>query len=138
MDYRTAPPSPLVIVSTSVTALDRESGKELWTYRVGNATRRFAFDEQRMFVLCGGGFLHCLDIATGRLLGKVDLQLQTTNNLLVDGERTYVSSDTEVVAVDPLGNVLWRARTPQNGSYSLGGLGIPGHGLVQPDFSTSG
>jgi outer membrane protein assembly factor BamB len=137
MDYRTTQRPPLVVVSTFVTALDRNTGRELWRYALGNAARRFAFDEERVFVLCGGGFMHCLEIASGTLIGKVDLQLKMTNNLLIDGERTYVSSDTEVVAVDASGNILWRAKTPPNGSYSLGGLGIPGGTVVQPDFSST-
>jgi hypothetical protein len=29
------------------------------------------------------------------------------------------------------------SKTPPNGSYSLGGLGIPGGTVVQRDFSTS-
>ena len=136
MDYRAPQPdAPLLVLSTRVTALNRHTGALVWTYEVDAATRRFAIEGERLFVFDGNGRLHCLELRTGRLIGRVDLGLSQANSMLVDGDRMYVSNDSTVIALDLNGQILWRADVPANGSYSLCGLGVPGGHLVQPDFS---
>src|SRR5262245_7910390 len=134
-----APAAPLIIVSSKVVALDRTSGKERWRYeleRMGSVSRRFAFDGDRVFVFDSLGYIHCLEIATGRLLGRVETKLESANNMLVDGDRIYLADDHNALAMDLNGNILWRVPIPSNGSHSLCGLGVPGGHVVQPDFST--
>ncbi len=139
MDYRTTPNDPpLLVVSTQIVALDRATGAQRWRYDLEGVGRRFAVEADRVFVFDSKGWLHCVDVASGQRIGRVELALKTANSMLVDGDRMYVSGDAEVVALDLAGRILWRAAVPMNGSYSLGGLGVPGGHLVQPDFSTAG
>lgn len=136
MTYRSPPPdAPLLVFSTQVVALDRTTGAERWKYPMENVVRRFAIDGDRVFVFDSESCLHCLDVASGRLLGKIDLPIMTANSMLLDGDRLYVSGDNEVTALDRNGTLLWTARVPPNGSHSLCGLGVPGGAVIQPDFS---
>lgn len=138
MDYRTMPTDPpLLVVSTQIVALDRATGATRWRYDLEGVGRRFAVEADRIFVFDSKGWLHCVAVANGQRIGRVELELQLANSMLVDGERLYVSGDNEVVALDLTGRILWRAAVPMNGSHSLGGLGVPGGNLVQPDFSTA-
>ena len=102
---------------------------------MGAPGRRFAIDGERLFVFDAEGRLHCLDVATGGLIGRVDLELSLANNMLFDGDRLYVSDDYSVVALRRDGQVVWRSAITPNRSFSLCGLGIPGGNIVQPDFS---
>lgn len=88
-----------------------------------------------MFVFDSESAIHCLDVASGRLLGKIELPIMTANSMMLDGDRLYVCGDREVIALDRNGAVLWSASAPANGSHSLAGLGIPGGNIMQPDFS---
>ena len=97
--------------------------------------RRFAIDGERVFVFDSESSIHCLDIASGRLLGKIDLPIMTANSMMLDGDRLYVCGDSEVIALDRNGAVLWTSRVPPNGSHSLAGLAVPGGNVMQPDFS---
>ena len=139
MDYRApVPDAPLLVVSTQVVALDRATGRQLWRYDLDAVGRRFAIDQNRIFVFESEGRLHCIDVATGRALGVVVTELRSANNMLVDGDRIYLSDDNFVVAVDMNGRILWREKVPNNTSHSLCGLGVPGGNVVQPDFSRAG
>jgi outer membrane protein assembly factor BamB len=139
MNYREGTgPKQLLVVATQVTALDRDTGAILWTQRLPAAARRFVVDDQVIFVFDGDGDLHCFDLQSGRLVGRVNLGLRTANVLLVDGDRLYASSDSEVVTLDRRGTILWRTKIPANASFSLCGLAIPGGPSMQPDFSRSG
>jgi outer membrane protein assembly factor BamB len=139
MNYRTMPPdAPLLVVSTQVVALDRATGKQRWCYKLAHVARRFAVEEGRVFVFESRGALHCLDLVTGRLLGRVETELASANSMLVDGDRIYLADDHHVVAIDMNGHVLWRESVPFNGSNSLCGLGVPGGNMLQPDFSKGG
>jgi outer membrane protein assembly factor BamB len=136
MDYRApVPDAPLLVVSTQVVALDRVTGKQRWRYDLESVARRFAIDDNRVFVFESEGTLHCIELATGRLVGRVATELRSANNMLVDSERIYLSDDHHVMAIDFSGQVLWHETVPTNGSNSLCGLGVPGGNIVQPDFS---
>lgn len=135
VDYRQTPaPAPLLVISTTLTALDRASGKQLWSYELGAAPRRVHADDERIYVLDARGTLHCLLSATGRVLGKVELDMRDANALLWDGERLFVTDENEVVALDLAGGVLWRTNVATNGTWGLGGLAV-GSRVVPPDFS---
>lgn len=137
MDYRApAPDAPLLIVSGSVVALDRSTGRELWVYELGGVvTRRFPIVENRLLVLDGDGLLHCLDIPSGKLLGKVDVEMPDAKAMLVDGDRIYVTDEALVAALDINGTVLWKSKISKNYSMGLPGLAVVGGNLLQPDFS---
>ena len=141
MNHREPPPdAPLIIVSSRVLALDRTTGKQRWRYEIegdGTVSRRFAFDGDRLFVFDNRGAVHCLELATGRLIGRVETELKTANNMLVDGDRIYLADDHHAVAMTFDGRILWREAIPSNGSHSLCGLGVPGGNVVQPDFSNA-
>lgn len=135
MGFR-APPSeaPLVIVATSVTALDRRTGAQLWTHALKGPARKLALLGDRVFVLDAHSTVTCIDVTTGALVGKLELELAAPNALVSDGETLYVSGDQEVVALDRSGVVLWRTHVPVNGSSSKAGLAVPGVAVLQPDF----
>jgi len=138
MEYRAAPlDAPLLVVAGQVMALDRSTGKERWRHDVEGVARRFMIDDNRLFIFDSHGILTCLEIATGRLIGKVKTGLDFASNMLVDGDRIYVSGDSEVIALDMTGNILWRSDRILllTSSSSLCGLGVPGGNVVQPDFS---
>src|SRR5688572_13220003 len=100
MNYRAMPPdAPLLVVSTQVVALDRATGKQRWCYKLAHVARRFAVEEGRVFVFESKGALHCLDLVTGRLLGRVETELGSANSMLVDGDRIYLADDHNVVAI---------------------------------------
>jgi outer membrane protein assembly factor BamB len=135
MTYRSPSEAPLLVVAEEVVALERSTGRKLWEYPLGAAARRFEIIDDRLFVFDGEGRLHCIEIATGRLLGMIDLGLSSPGTLLRDGDRLYVSGNTTVVALDRSGAIVWRADVPPNQRFSLGGLGIPGGPVSQPDYS---
>jgi outer membrane protein assembly factor BamB len=135
MDYRSAANAPLLVLSTQVVALDRQTGTQLWNYEMGTVTRRFAISGEELFVFDSEGWIHCLDVQSGRLIGKVELPLSNANTMLMDGDRLYVSDDFNVIALDRTGRILWQSRVPTNSSNSLCGLAIPGGSSMQPDFS---
>jgi outer membrane protein assembly factor BamB len=136
MTYRAPPPdAPLLIVAGQVVALDRNTGKLLWRYNLKGVARRFAFDVERVFVLESTGTFHCLELATGRLIGAVETGLGAANSMLIDGDRIYLAGDDYAAAMDFSGVILWRESIPSNGSHSLCGLGIAGGNIMQPDFS---
>jgi outer membrane protein assembly factor BamB len=137
--HRVAPlDPPLLVVADRVVALDRTTGKERWSCEIVGTARRFLIDDQRVLVFDSHGILTCIEIATGRVIGKVETGFDVARSMLVDGDRIYVSSDREVVAMDFSGNILWRSdRVHVSNGSSLCGLGIPGGNVVQPDFSQS-
>lgn len=136
MDYRSpAPEAPLLVVAGSVVALDRTTGKELWVYKLDRVTRRFAIVENRVFVFDGDGVLHCLDIPSGKLLGKVDVGMTGAKSMLVDGDRMYVTDEYRVAALDLNGAILWKVEIPGNSSHGLPGLAVVGGNILQPDYN---
>jgi outer membrane protein assembly factor BamB len=139
MEYRTPPlDAPLLVVAGSVVALDRATGKERWTCAIKGVARRYLIDDNRLFVFDSYGILNCIDIATGRMIGKVETGFDYASTMLVDGDHIYVSGDNQVIAIDLNGNILWRSdKVSLSVAPSLCGLGIPGGNVVQPDFSKS-
>ena len=74
MNYREPSPSaPLLLFSSCVTALDRQTGQPLWIYNPEQNIRRFALDSERLFVFDAESVLHCIQLANGQLLGRVNL-----------------------------------------------------------------
>ena len=137
MTYRQSPtPAPLVVVSTSVTALDRQTGKVLWTHELERPARRFSIQDTWIVVLDARGDLYAIELATGTRVGFVATRLAEANAFVFDGERFYVMNDDTVVAVDWHGGPLWSAKIPGNRSWSLAGLAVGEH-VVQVDFSRS-
>jgi outer membrane protein assembly factor BamB len=135
MTYRSPSETPLLVVAEEVVALERSTGRKLWEYPLDAAARRFEIIDDRLFVFDGEGRLHCIEIATGRLVGKIDLGLTSPGVLLRDGDRLYANGNNTVVALDRNGAIVWRAAVPPNQRHSLGGLGIPGGAVAQPDYS---
>lgn len=139
MIYRTpVAHAPLLVISTRVTALDRDTGDLRWTYNLKAAARQFVIANDTLYVLDGDGIVHCLSLQAGSLVGRVDLKMEAANTMLFDDERLFVASDSEVVALNRNGIILWRSAVANNASFSLCGLAIPDGPTVQPDFSRAG
>lgn len=130
--------APLLVFSTYVLAMDRVDGRQLWLYSTGDKpVRRFAIDDDRIFAYDSAGVMHCIALANGAPIGRVDTKLENASNMLVDGGLIYLAADEDVIALDRDGRILWRQRIPDNRSWSLAGLAVPGGNSSQPDFSTS-
>lgn len=135
MSYRTPLlEAPLVVAATSVTAVDRRTGAQRWTHALKAPARKLAILDDRIFVLDGDATVTCIDVQSGVVIGKVELELSVPNALVSDGETIFVSGDAEVVALDRSGTVLWKASVPVNGSHTKTGLAVPGVVVLQPDF----
>src|SRR4051812_26278994 len=135
-NYRDSALPPLVIAGTRAVALDRATGRLVWTYDKGK--RRFMrmhVLNDRVFLLDYDGTLHCLRLADGELLGVVPLKGGEATMLAV-GDTLYVFTGEKVTAVDDAGRILWQTEIGFDGEWGLVGMGVPGH-TIQPDFSRS-
>ena len=137
MSSRDAPPNaPLLLFAENVTALERDGGRVLWVYDPGEeAVRRFAMTDDRVYLIDRAGTLHCLQLATGQLIGRIQLAIMSAENMLIDAGRIFVASDSKVITLDLDGRVLWEQSVTRNVRHTLTGMGIPGGPSIQPDWS---
>jgi len=109
-------------------ALDRGTGKEIWSRVIGQARegpsmrhlrqRQPVIDRDRLYVFSGDGELFCLDSDSGQTLWKKDYAKDFggkasiygwNENPLVDGDRLICSPGSSVVALDKkTGALLWK------------------------------
>ena len=102
----------------SIYALDKATGKVLWTYKVRELeTRAFHFfsapevRDGRVFVGAANRRLYCLNAASGKLLWQAQTSDWIRAKPLVAGPNVVVASmDGTVQAFGPAGNELWRAK----------------------------
>ena len=127
--------APLLVVGTFVTALDRRTGAQRWTHDLKGTARKLAILDDRVFVLDAEATVYAIDVQSGVMVGKLELDLSQPHALISDGETIYVSSSNELVAIDRRGTVLWRTSVPPNGSPTRTGLAVPGVVVLQPDFA---
>ncbi|MBX3229499.1 MAG: PQQ-binding-like beta-propeller repeat protein [Labilithrix sp.] len=136
MNRTPAQTEPVIVVSSSITAVDRATGEVRWKQEFDNGFRRYAVDSGRIFALDSQGTLHCLDVATGATIGKVDLSpLPSSGAMLFDSGVLYVCGDNVLIAVSIDGRVLWRTSVGYNKVHSLPGIAVVGGNSLQPDFS---
>jgi outer membrane protein assembly factor BamB len=118
-----------------VVALDRGTGKELWTTLLGPAReegvmqflfqRQPVIDGERLYAFSRGAELFCMDVDAGQVRWqkdyRKDFQGRSSNfgwndNPLVDGDRllcTPGGKDAGIVALNKLtGEVIWKAVIP--------------------------
>lgn len=81
--YRSPPPEPPLVVchGKSVFAIDPATGSRLWEARVELPVARVFVLGDRV-LLCVQQFVHCHDVATGRLVGSVDTALVPTEGVM--------------------------------------------------------
>jgi len=129
---------PLIAVhGGTVRALERSSGHLAWQYEAKLPIARFTLAHGRVFALDDSCRIHCIDVATGTLLGQVaiDGAEWTGCALLAEGDVVYAATTRSVVAINEQGKVLWRAEV--GGAFAArAGLALPGK-IVQPDFTAS-
>lgn len=102
----------------SIYALDKATGKVLWTYKVRELeTRAFHFfstpevRDGRVFVGAANRRLYCLNAASGKLLWQAQTSDWIRAKPLVAGPNVVVASmDGTVQAFGPAGSELWRAK----------------------------
>jgi outer membrane protein assembly factor BamB len=141
MSYREGKPvEPLIsIVSSTVVALHRETGRQLWQYQAPTRIVRVVHASERIFLLDYDCVLHCLRAYDGLVLGTIQVDERSYLGcalLLGPNGELYVGTSNSVVALDPTGREMWRFKHgPVSGSSgsSLAGLALPGV-AVQPDF----
>lgn len=134
----THPDHPLIAVhGMTVRALERSSGRLAWEYEAKKPIARFTLAHGRVFALDDSCRIHCLDMATGKLLGKVaiDGAEWTGCALVAEGGVVYAATTRSVAAISEQGKVLWR--TEVGGAFAArAGLAVAGN-IVQPDFTDS-
>lgn len=136
MEFRApAPDAPLLVVGDCVIAFDRTTGAQRWLYEAKANPRKYALTSDRCFLLDAETDLHCVDLGTGALLGKVKLGFDEAHTMLLDGDRLFVSGAKAVAALDLNGQLLWKSVIPYNGMAGLGGLAVVGGNMVQVDFA---
>ncbi len=99
-----------------ITALDKRTGDETWSVRIGNTNRSSPTIEEGVVYLSGGndGHVYALELSTGRVLWSVDVGSPAIyESPLYDNGTVYVSSglsdDAAVTALDAeTGSVQWQ------------------------------
>ena len=128
MTYRGMDPeTPLIVMQLPMLrAIDRRTGKLLWETNVGfdevnsSAPGRFVPTKFGLFVLAGP-HLWCIDMATGKRTGGVELPF-TPQTVLFDGKTFFLTAVQQTIAVTLEGKILWRMRPEEVGFISRGKL----------------
>jgi outer membrane protein assembly factor BamB len=107
----------------------------VWKYAARTTIGRFALANDRVFLLDDLCQLHCLDAATGAVIGVVpiDRRERSACALLPEGDVLYVGTTRSVIAVNGQGQVLWRTEDVGTTAGARAGLGVPGN-VMQPDY----
>ena len=138
MTYRTTPtPSPLVFVHDDVaTAMDPDTGQTRWTVALKTIISRMAFMDNRVFFLDNDSVVHCLDAASGTVLGKVQVGDDSDMGvaMLADGNRLFVATTGAIACLSSEGQILWQTKQDAYSSRTRHGLGILGN-IAQADFN---
>jgi outer membrane protein assembly factor BamB len=138
MSYREASAShPLVAVYDSEAyGIDRRSGARLWSYETQGGVAHFTLAHGRVYLFDERCRLHCLDAASGALVGVVQIdegRRLRAGNLIADDEFLYVTTAQAVVAVNTQGQIAWRCEAGPALGYTRPGLGLPGN-VAQKDY----
>ncbi len=138
MSYRTTPtPHPLVFVHGGrAVAMDAETGQTRWQVSTVQNIVRMAFMADRVFLLDRDCGVHCIDAATGRVLGQIQAMPESKHGaaMIADGNRLFVATTGGVVCISSEGQLLWKNEQPGGGWSILPGIGILGQ-IAQPDFN---
>jgi outer membrane protein assembly factor BamB len=127
--YR-SPSTPLVVVAVNGSAygLDAATGAIVWSNTLdggGFGAVEIAIENDAVLACAMGGFLFCLDYATGELRWKTATTgLHGRATMLVDGGRIIVAKGGAVDCYTlATGERLWHAQNVGTGSAALG---VPG------------
>ena len=114
MSYREAPREPvLVCMGRTLLAIDRELGSIHYTIEAAASIERIFRVGERALVVAGKAVL-CVDVASGKLVGQVDLDFAPQNGLVCGDELVLASSALDgdgtsgVVCLASDGTVRWR------------------------------
>jgi eukaryotic-like serine/threonine-protein kinase len=110
-------------------ALDRETGQKVWSFSTGTTNENFALNASPALlgerVYFGGlnGFLHCLDVRTGREFWKRDLGSRISAGVIASANAVYAgTSDGRIYLLKPeKGEVIAQIDTKgvPNGRFAL-------------------
>jgi hypothetical protein len=122
---RTGPPaSPLVLtLRSTLVALDPETGAHRWNLRLPMQVRR-AFPVERALLLVLAepgvkGAIALVELASGMVLRRIELDFDPSGAALRDGDRLYVASENGVVCVTTDCQLVWAGgiRAVQRGLF---------------------
>jgi len=101
-----------LLVATNI-----ETGRRVWSERIRSGSQRdslsfgagLAYDENRLIVASGYGFVAALDATSGQELWRTDTEAPMTGAPTISERRVFVSSNNnEVLAFDlDTGQILW-------------------------------
>jgi outer membrane protein assembly factor BamB len=96
----------------NVTGLDPATGRVVWTHRFDGmigATIEMQIVAGRVYA-SDGYAVHCLEQATGQLIGKVPLSggIKGRPTMVIQDEHLYVATAGEVTCMTMGGDVLWQ------------------------------
>ena len=119
MSYRTnTSPAPLVLsLPSRLVAVDPSSGARLWEMKLEESARRLFMVGPNLLVCCGNvgsAEILCVEMASGRVLGQVDLGFCVTAGL-VHGDRLYIAASGGAACVGVDGRIVWRALVERAG-----------------------
>lgn len=114
MSYREAPREPvLVCMGRTLLAIDHELGSIHYTIEAAGSIERLFRVGERALVVAGKAVL-CVDVASGKLVGQVDLDFAPQNGLVCGDDLVLASSSvggsatSAVVCLASDGTVRWR------------------------------
>jgi hypothetical protein len=114
MSYREAPREPvLVCMGRTLLAIDRDLGSIHYTIEAAASIERIFRVGERVLAVAGRAVL-CVDVASGKLVGQVDLDFVPQNGLVCGDDLVLASSalgggaTSAVVCLASDGTVRWR------------------------------
>ena len=137
MSYRESPaPHPLIYIrEDKALAVERETGRTIWTFECPRRIVRMLLAYECVYLLDMDCTIHCMRAHDGTRLGAVQAGEKAWWGaaLLAEDGLVYVATTGGVTALSPEGKQKWQMTLPPGGSGALPGLGVPGH-VCQPDF----
>ena len=119
----------VVAFARRVLGFDARTGTIRWELEIAQSGWAIELAIHRGHVYaCGGKQLSCIDYATGRLVGEVQLPVTYMGrpSMVVQDDLIYVAGEGEVICLDLAGRVLWHDPLKGRGVARMA-LGFPGN-----------
>ncbi|HJL18566.1 MAG TPA: PQQ-binding-like beta-propeller repeat protein [Sandaracinaceae bacterium LLY-WYZ-13_1] len=119
----------VVAFAGQIFGIEASDGSIRWEHRVDyGAEVEVLVRHGRVYATMMGKELHCLDYATGRLLGKVPIPdtYKGRPTMVIERDRIYVGSQGEVSCFTIDGHHLWTQGFAGKGTGNVA-LGFPGN-----------
>lgn len=111
-----------------ITAYHRANGQVAWVFEEEGAYPYyvdFAIEGGRVYIP-SGGFIVCLDYATGARVGRIRVG-EGVLRVMIDEGHLFAVGESGIFCLDLAGNVLWRASHELSADSKMPTLGFPGN-----------